>query len=104
MFLPDFATTYGVKSFDRKLAKSELIRALRFSVAAEYEAIQIYEQIIEAIDDPKAKMIISDIIREEKLHAGQFLSLLFDVVPDERESYVIGEAENKALKQKISKE
>ncbi|MCW3996142.1 MAG: rubrerythrin [Candidatus Bathyarchaeota archaeon] len=102
--MPDFATAYGVKSLDKKLSKNELIRALRFSVAAEYEAVQIYEQIVEAIDDDGTKVIIQDIISEEKLHAGQFLSLLFDLAPDEREPYVKGEAENKELKQGISKE
>ncbi len=94
---PDFATAQNTRSFEKKLSASEFIRALRFSVAAEYEAIQIYEQIVEAIEDQHAKAVINDIINEERLHAGQFLELLFSIEPDEKSIYDKGAAENANL-------
>ena len=49
--MPEFATPYSVKKSDRKLTNEELIRAIRFSIAGEYEAIQLYEEISETIDN-----------------------------------------------------
>ncbi len=94
---PEFTTPFSTKSFEEKLSPSELIRAIRFSVAAEYEAVQIYEQIIEATDNEHVKAIINDIINEERLHAGQFLELLFSLVPEEKTIYDKGMQENKTL-------
>jgi rubrerythrin len=101
--LPDFATARETISFDKKLSKKELIRAIRFSIAAEYEAVQIYEQIVEAIDDPKVKAVITDIVNEERVHAGQFLNILFDLDPSESKYYDEGAQENAEIKQKTSK-
>lgn len=98
--MPDFATARGVEEFGKKLSKGELVRALRFSVAAEYEAVQIYEQIIEATDNPHVIAVVSDIINEEKLHAGQFLDVLFEIAPEEKKPYDDAVRENKAIKEK----
>ena len=38
--MPDFGTPFSGLARDRKLTNEELIRAIRFMVAAEYEAIQ----------------------------------------------------------------
>ncbi len=95
--MPDFTTAFSAKGFDEKLSPSELIRAIRFSVAAEYEAVQIYEQIIEATDNQHVKAVINDIINEERLHAGQFLELLFTLAPDEKSIYDKGMQENTTL-------
>lgn len=96
---PDFASTTHVKSFEDKLSLSELVRAIRFSVAAEYEAVQIYEQIVEATDNDFVKKVVGDIIAEERLHAGQFLDILFALAPDEKTLYDKGAQENKQLHQ-----
>ena len=40
--MPEFGTPFSGLAKDRKLTKSELIRAIRFMIAAEYEAIQLY--------------------------------------------------------------
>ncbi len=98
--MPDFATAREVLGFGKRLSRQELVRALRFSIAAEYEAVQIYEQIIEAIDQPGIKGVIMDIIDEEKLHAGQFMDLLFEVDPEESKTYERGARENREIKQK----
>ena len=46
--MPEFATPHSVKASDKPLTHNEMIRAIRFAIASEYEAIQIYEEIIEA--------------------------------------------------------
>lgn len=97
-FTPEFLTAKDTRSFQGKFSPSELVRAIRFSVAAEYEAVQLYDQIIEATDDPHVKAVIRDIINEERLHAGQFLELLYRLVPDEKAIYDQGYKENQELK------
>jgi rubrerythrin len=96
--MPDFTSAFNAKSFDKLLSRSEFVRALRFSIAAEYEAVQIYEQIMEAITDEHAKRVINDIINEERLHAGQFMDLLFAVAPEEKTFYDKGAQENQGFK------
>ena len=96
--MPDFASARNSKSFDKKLSKEELIRAIRFSISAECEAIQIYEQIAESTDNKKAKAVLEDIIREEKVHAGQFLGVLYDLAPSELAEIEKGQKENQDLK------
>lgn len=53
--MPEFGTPFSVLGLERKITKEELIRAIRLFIAAEYEAIQLYEEIAEATDDPLAK-------------------------------------------------
>lgn len=38
--MPEFTSPFSGVAHDRKLTSAELIRAIRFMVAAEYEAIQ----------------------------------------------------------------
>ncbi|MFB3887933.1 MAG: demethoxyubiquinone hydroxylase family protein [Candidatus Bathyarchaeia archaeon] len=101
--MPDFATAREIRKFDKKLSREELARALRFNIAAEYEAVQIYEQIVEAIDDEYMKAVIRDIINEEKLHAAQFWELLVNVDPEEAKAHKQGIEENKKHKQTLGK-
>lgn len=88
--MPEFASPFSVKKSDRKLTKEELIRAVRFSVAAEYESIQLYEEIKESIDNEEAKRLMQEIANDEKVHAGNFLYLLKLLDPQEGESYEEG--------------
>ena len=74
----------------RKLTKSELIRAVRYLVAAEYEAVQMYIQLAESIDDKLAREVLKDIADEERVHAGEFLRLLHHLAPDEAKFYKEG--------------
>jgi len=91
--MPDFGTAFSGKAADRKLTKEELIRAIRFMVAAEYEAIQLYMQLAESIDDELAKDVLVDIADEERVHAGEFLRLLHHLAPDEEKFYAEGAEE-----------
>ncbi len=45
--MPDFGNPFAGLANDRKLTNEELIRAIRFMIAAEYEAVQLYMQLAE---------------------------------------------------------
>jgi rubrerythrin len=47
--MPAFGSPFSGVANDRKLTDEELVRAIRFMVAAEYEAIQFYMQLAESI-------------------------------------------------------
>ena len=91
--MPEFASPFSGLAKDKKLTKEELIRAIRFMVAAEYEAIQLYMQLAESTDNKLAIEVLKDIADEERVHAGEFLRLLHELAPDERKFYAEGAEE-----------
>jgi len=91
--MPEFCSAFSGLAHDRKLTQQELIRALRFMIAAEYEAIQLYMQLAESTDHPLAIEVLRDIADEERVHAGEFLRLLHELAPDEQEFYTEGAEE-----------
>lgn len=101
--MPEFATPFAGNASDRKLTKPELIRAIRYSIAAEYEATQLYMQIAESIDDKVAIEVLKDIADEERVHAGEFMRLLKYLAPEEMEFYAEGAEEVEEIMEKISK-
>ncbi len=60
----------------RKLSKDEIAQALRLSIIAELDAINLYLQFANSIDDEKIRRVFEDIAKEEKTHVGEFLALL----------------------------
>jgi rubrerythrin len=88
--MPEFSHPFTGLANERKLTKAELIRAIRFSIAAEYEAIQLYMQLAESTDNKQAQAILHDIADEERVHAGEFLKLLYLLAPDEEKFYQDG--------------
>lgn len=99
--MPEFGTPYSVISSGKKVSKEELIRAIRLFIAAEYEAIQLYEEIAESTDDRLAKEVLYDIANEEKVHAGEFLRLLKELDKEEETFYKEGEKEVEEIIEKI---
>lgn len=91
--MPDFGSPFAGLASDRPLTESELVRAIRFMVAAEYEAVQLYVQLAESTTNVLAQKVLKDIANEEKVHAGEFLRLLFELAPDEKGFYDQGAAE-----------
>ncbi len=91
--MPDFGSPFAGMASDRKLTKEELMRAIRFMVSAEYEAVQMYMQLAESIDDKLAIAVLKDIADEERVHAGEFLRLLRELAPDEEGFYAEGAEE-----------
>jgi rubrerythrin len=88
--MPDFGTAFSGLTLHRRLTHQELVRAIRFMVAAEYEAVQLYMQLAEATDHPLARAVLVDIADEERVHAGEFLRLLKELAPDEEDLYKKG--------------
>jgi rubrerythrin len=91
--MPEFGNPFSVLKHDRLLTHDELVRAVRFMVAAEYEATQLYEQLAESTDEVLAQNVLRDIAKEEKVHAGEFLRLLKELQPDEEGFYQQGALE-----------
>jgi len=91
--MPEFGTPFSGVANNRKLTDTELIRAIRFMVAAEYEAIQFYMQLAESTDNKLAVAVLKDIANEEREHAGEFLRLLRELAPDEEIFYSNGAKE-----------
>ena len=88
--MPDFGSSFSGLANPRKLTDQELIRAIRFMVAAEYEAVQLYMQLAESTDNRLAIEVLKDIADEERIHAGEFLRLLKELDPDEERFYEEG--------------
>ncbi|HON71942.1 MAG TPA: ferritin family protein [bacterium] len=99
--MPEFGTPYSVLSAGKKVSKEELIRAVRFFVAAEYEAIQLYEEMAESTEDKLARAVLYDIAEEEKVHAGEFLRLLKELDKEEEKFYKEGEEEVEEMIEKL---
>jgi len=91
--MPEFGNPFAGMKMDRKLTHEELVRAIRFMIAAEYEAIQLYQQLAESIDDKLAIEVLEDIANEEKVHAGEFLRLLHHLDKKEAGYYAEGAEE-----------
>ena len=101
--MPEFSNPFSVLKNDRKLTKEELVRAIRFMIAAEYEAIQLYQQTAESTDNKLAKEVLLDIADEEKEHAGEFLRLLRELEPEEEKFYKEGYEEVEEMIAKLKK-
>lgn len=91
--MPEFANPFSGLTADRKVTQAELVRAIRFMIAAEYEAVQLYMQLAESTDNRLAQEVLRDIADEEIVHAGEFLRLLKELEPRETALYAEGEAE-----------
>ncbi len=103
--MPEFGSPFSGLAGSRKVTTEELIRAVRFMVAAEYEAVQMYVQLAESTDNTLAGEVLKDIADEELVHAGEFLRLLHELAPGEAKFYAEGaaEVEEEIAKQKKRK-
>lgn len=101
--MPEFCNPFTVLKNDRKVTHEELVRAIRFMIAAEYEAVQLYQQLAESTDNRLAQEVLIDIADEEKVHAGEFLRLLRELDPEEEKFYKAGAAEVEEMITKLKK-
>jgi rubrerythrin len=81
--MPEFTNPFSGVVPGRKLTDSELARALRLNLAAEEEAVHLYQAHADATDNKLAKMVLLDIANEERVHAGEFQRLLDILLKDE---------------------
>ena len=91
--MPNFGSPFSVLANDRKLTHAELVRAIRFMVAGEYEAVQLYMQLAQSTDNKLAVEVLKDIADEERVHVGEFLRLLSELAHDEEKYYAEGAKE-----------
>ena len=100
--MPEIGSPFSGIAIERKLTDVELIRAIRFMIVAEYEAIQMYTQLAKSTDNKLAAEVLKDIADEERVHAGEFLRLLHELAPNEKEFYARGadEVEDEIKKMK----
>ncbi len=101
--MPEFTTPFAGNNLDRKLTEGEILRAIRFSVAAEYEAVQLYMQIAESTDNALVKKVMVDVANEEREHAGEFLRLLRELAPEEMDYYEHGYKEVEEMIEEVKK-
>jgi rubrerythrin len=88
--MPEFGHPFSGLVAKEKLTHEELVRAIRFMISAEYEAIQLYMQLAESTNHELAKKVLVDIADEERVHAGEFLRLLYELAPEEKDFYIEG--------------
>lgn len=67
----------------RKLSKEELAEALRLSIIAELDAVNLYLQLARYSEDENARKLFEDIAKEEKTHVGEFLAMLQSLDPEQ---------------------
>ncbi len=85
--MPEFGNAFSGLAAKRKLTHSELVRSIRFMIAAEYEAIQLYEQLAESTDNCLARRVLKEVTDEEKEHVGEFTRLLRELAPEDEPYY-----------------
>lgn len=88
--MPSFCSPFSVKKSDRMLTETEIVRVLRYNIAAEYEAAQLYEQVAESIDNADVKKVLLEVADDERVHAGCFYKILTMVCPEEANYYEQG--------------
>ena len=94
--MPEFVNPFS-GMVPKKMTKSELIRAIRLNLAAEEEAVHMYEAIADASDNSLAVKVLQDIADEERVHAGEFQQLLRILLPEEERLLQQGSEEVKEL-------
>ncbi|MCP2519154.1 rubrerythrin [SCandidatus Aminicenantes bacterium Aminicenantia_JdfR_composite] len=99
--MPDFGTPFSGLKNERNLSHEELVRAIRFLISAEYEAIQLYMQLAESTNNELAREVLNDIADEERIHAGEFLRLLKELSPNEEKFYEEGAKEVEEIIEKL---
>jgi rubrerythrin len=59
-----------------KLGRDGAAEALRLAIIAELDAINLYHQLANSIEDPRLRKLFENIAREEKRHLGELLEAL----------------------------
>jgi len=101
--MPEFSNSFSGLNNDRKITDSELVRAIRFAISAEYEAVQLYMQIAESTDNNLARHVMIDVANEEREHAGEFLRVLKELAPEEFDYYEHGKKEVEEIIKNLEK-
>lgn len=88
--MPEFAQINNVYSPGKLLTDVEILRAVKFAIASEFEAIQLYQQIMESTNNVKVHKVLEEITDDEKKHAGGLYKLLEILSPEDEIEYQKG--------------
>jgi rubrerythrin len=69
------------------------IKMLRLAIIAELDAVNFYDQLSEMASNSQVSKLFLDISREEKVHAGEFETLMERIDPDYEKAEKEGEKE-----------
>jgi rubrerythrin len=70
---------------------------LRAAIIAELDAVSLYEQLANMTDNAHLKMVLLDVAKEEKTHAGEFQEMLLRLDPQQKEELAHGKEEVEEL-------
>lgn len=85
---------FNLESIEEEDLEKQL---LRIAIMAEFDAINLYEQLAALAEDEKLKALFYEIAREEKTHVGEFMSLLLEKDEEQLEELEAGEEEVEEL-------
>ena len=74
---------------------------LRLGMIAELDAVNLYNKLAELANDKRVRALMLDVSREEKVHAGEFETLVEEIDPDYEKAEEEGEGEVEDLMKKI---
>ncbi len=95
----DFSNPFGT-IVPRKMNAAELARAIMQDIAAELDAVAVYQAHIDATDDERARKVLAHARDDEKEHVGEFLALLEILDPEQAEYIKKGKVEIAELLEK----
>ncbi len=82
---------------DKTSQDTEDKEALRTAIIAELDAINLYEQLAATVKDKDVKKVFLDIAKEEKVHFGEFQTMLFRLDKEHVEGLQKGKKEVEEL-------
>lgn len=99
--MPEFMNPYTGMKPSRPMNDRELTRALRLALAAEQEAIHLYEALADATENQLAKTVLQDVADEEREHTGEFQHLLNLLLAEEHTLMASGAEEVEEMAKKL---
>ncbi|MCO5382401.1 MAG: rubrerythrin [Methanosarcina barkeri] len=73
---------------------------LRAGIIAEFDAVNLYEQMANLTKNTNIRAVLMDVAKEEKTHIGEFQALLLQFDPQQKQEL---EAGAKEVEEKLSK-
>lgn len=81
-----------------KIKKEDLDKEiLRVSIIAELDAINLYEQMANITENENIRKILLEVAREEKIHVGEFQTLLLEIDKEQEKELEEGKKEVEEL-------
>lgn len=91
--MAEFTQITSVYKTGKKLEPIEMLRAIKLAITSEFEAIQIYQQIMESTEDKRIISVLKEITDDEKHHVGGLYKLLELLSPSDAAEYDYGAEE-----------